>query len=95
MRMAHWAAPMTAALILAGCGAEQRCDRKIDDLHEEYRRLHNMEDGRHKQQPDVVRAGEHVNAAITQQATQNFEGCVDSLKEAERALSRARRAIDG
>lgn len=80
--------------MLVACSAEKQCLSGVDEVYSSYRALHNAEDGARKYERAIVQAGMHVNEAQTQQATRNYEGCVESVKAAREALAKARSAAD-
>lgn len=79
---------------LMACSAEKQCNSGVEEVNDAYRTLHNAENGARKYERAIVQAGMHVNEAQTQQATRNFEGCVQSVKAARNALREARAARD-
>jgi len=81
--------------MLVACSAETQCEDGVEEVYTAYRSLHNAEDGARKYERAIVDAGMHVNQAQTQEATRNFEGCVESVKAARDALARARSAASG
>lgn len=80
--------------LLAACASdEERCRDGLEKVNSEYMFLHNVDNGRLKYDEDVVQGGMHVNSAQTQKATRNFEGCVESVREARRHLRQARERL--
>lgn len=90
MRLRVFAGVATAVLLLSACSAEDNCRSGIEKADDAYRELYlAMQD---LQKPDaVVKAGMYINEAQTQEATRNFEGCVESVKQAEQEIRRANR----
>lgn len=92
MQIMRYCAYIGLCAVCAGCSVEKRCHSGVEEVFAEYRAMHNAEDGARKYDRAIVQAGMHVNEAQTQEATRNFEGCVESLDAAREALARARAA---
>ncbi len=92
MKTMRFSACIAACIVLSACSAEKQCNSGVEEVYNTYRAMHNAENGARKYERAIVQAGMHVNEAQTQQATRNFEGCVQSVKAARNALKAARAA---
>ena len=82
------------AAALGACSAEDQCREGVGEISREFRALHSADDGRLSRDDDLVEGGMHVNNAESQLATRNFEGCVESLRQARDYLARARDKLE-
>lgn len=78
---------LMSVVLLAACGTpETECRDGVKDMKRKTESLVGFD-----QPADVKRALENVNAAETQLATGNYEGCKESLVEARRYLRSSQR----
>lgn len=79
-----------AALLAAGCSPETRCVRGIDGTRAAVDAVREDKQGLAKASPALLKAEALLGAAEVARAARNYDGCIDNVAKARKALDEAR-----